>query len=464
MSNKIKKVLVCILTFVLIFSMIGCNPKAEENTENSVESSVITDSVTGIVGSIGDKIEETVSDVVEEIESVIEENSTEETKDSEESKVENSEDKEVSSESSQEETKPSKPEEKPSKEENKKPSEEESSEETKPSEESVEETKPEKPAVKFTDVEETVYATSSVNVRKGPSTDYDKIGSLSYGDSVKRIGVGDNGWSKVIYKDQEAYISSNYLTTKKPEAPVSDSSYPLTYSDSTCTITVYKEWYENAYVYAAHITYSDYDRLGTSCANGKYDNGYETTSHAAKRLGAKLAINGCYSAPYLGYTVVRDGKIWNGASKNLWVPAVYNSNNGMLMSAWESGGTPGIAGQNVQQLVDEGKITDTFCFGPPGLSNGTVTAGSDSSRAQRTFIGTNGSAGDIWLCVSDGRSNDGKSSGLTYKQCMNYLVSKGCTFGVNLDGGGSSTMYFNGKVLNAAKGNERAVVDFVYFK
>jgi hypothetical protein len=71
MSNKIKKVLVCILTFVLIFSMIGCSPKAEENTENSVESSVITDSVTGIVGSIGDKIEETVSDVVEEIESVI---------------------------------------------------------------------------------------------------------------------------------------------------------------------------------------------------------------------------------------------------------------------------------------------------------------------------------------------------------------------------------------------------------
>lgn len=461
MSKNFKKVLICILTFVLVFSMIGCNSQPEqnaENTESTVTDSVIVGTITGIVGGIGDKIEESVSDIVDEVESVIEENSKEEIGETVESTVESSEEKEESSESSQEETKPSKPEEKPSKEENKKPSEQESSEEN------VEETKPEKPAVNFTDADETVYATSSVNVRKGPSTDYDKIGALSYGESVKRIGIGDNGWSKVIYKDQEAYISSNYLTTEKPEAPVNDSSYPLTYSDSTCTITVYKEWYENAYVYAAHITYSDYDRLGTSCANGKYDNGYETTSHAAKRLGAKLAINGCYSAPYLEYTVVRDGVICNGASKNLWVPAVYNSNNGMLMSAWESGGTPGIAGQNVQQLVDEGKITDTFCFGPPGLSNGTVTAGSDSSRAQRTFIGTNGSAGDIWLCVSDGRSNDGKSSGLTYKQCMNYLVSKGCTFGVNLDGGGSSTMYFNGKVLNAARGNERAVVDFVYFK
>ena len=463
MSKKIKKVLVCILTFAIIFGMVGCDSKAQQNTEESVVTdSVIAGAVTGVINGIGDKIEESVTDVVEDVQSVIEESMSEEVKDFEESKVEEND---VSSESSQEETKPSKAEDKVSKEDDKKPSKEESSEETKPSkEESSEETKPEKPAVKFTEVNETVYATGSVNVRKGPGTEYEKVGSLTYGDSVKRIGIGDNNWSKVIYKDQELYISSNYLSTKKPEAQVSDSAYPLTYSDSSCTITVYKEWYENAYVYAAHITYSDYDRLGTSCANGKYNGGFETTSHAAKRIGAKLAINGCYSAPYLDYIVVRDGKICNGASRNLWTPAVYNSNNGMLMSAWESGGTPGIAGQNVQQLVDEGKITDTFCFGPPGLSNGTVTAGSDSSRAQRTFIGTNGNAGDIWLCVSDGRSNDGKSSGLTYKQCMNYLVSKGCTFGVNLDGGGSSTMYFNGKVLNAAKGNERAVVDFVYFK
>ena len=43
MSNKIKKVLVCILTFVLIFSMIGCNPKAEENTENNEENKVVED-------------------------------------------------------------------------------------------------------------------------------------------------------------------------------------------------------------------------------------------------------------------------------------------------------------------------------------------------------------------------------------------------------------------------------------
>jgi exopolysaccharide biosynthesis protein len=68
------------------------------------------------------------------------------------------------------------------------------------------------------------------------------------------------------------------------------------------------------------------------------------------------------------------------------------------------------------------------------------------------------------LVVSDGRYNDGKSAGLTYREMATYLQSKGCTFGVPLDGGGSSTMVFQGKVLNAANGNQRAVVDFVYFK
>ena len=332
--------------------------------------------------------------------------------------------------------------------------------ETKPVEKPTEpeEVKPIKPVYK--EVDETVYAKSTVNVRKGPSTDYDKVGSLSTGDSVKRIGIGDNGWSKVIYKDEERFVHNDYLTTTKPVV----ATYPMTYSDSTATITIYKEWYENAYCYAAHIQFTDYSRLGTNCANASYNNGYETTSHAANRLGAILAINGCYSSPNLGYTVVRDGVIWNGAEKSTWLPAIYSKHNGLFLSAWESGGTPGIAGKNVQELVDGGLFTDSFCFGPPILSGGEIKAGSDTSRAQRTFMGTNGDAGDVWLVVSDGRYNDGKSAGLTYREMAAYLQSKGCTFGVPLDGGGSSTMVFQGKVLNAANGNQRAVVDFVYFK
>ena len=320
----------------------------------------------------------------------------------------------------------------------------------------------ESPVETFVEVDETVYAISSVNVRFGPSTDDMIVGSLGYGESVQRTGIGNKGWSRVVYNGEEAYVYASYLSTTNPAQDI--TGYPKTYSDATCDITISKEWYEDAWCYIAHIQFTNYSRFGTSCANGEYDNGYETTSHAASRLDAIFAVNGCYSAPYLNYTVVRSGELCNGSGKKLWCPAVYSSQNGLLQSAWESGGTAGIAGVNVDSLVESGLVTDTFCFGPPILVDGTVTAGSDISRAQRTFIGTNGNPGDIWIVVSEGRNADGESAGLTYSQCARLLGEKGCVFGVPLDGGGSSTMVFQGKVLNSAKAGQRSVVDFVYFK
>ncbi len=68
----------------------------------------------------------------------------------------------------------------------------------------------------FTEVEETVYATTAVNVRTGPATSYTRISTLRTGEAVERIGVGSNGWSKVIYNGREAYIYSIYLSTTRP--------------------------------------------------------------------------------------------------------------------------------------------------------------------------------------------------------------------------------------------------------
>lgn len=242
------------------------------------------------------------------------------------------------------------------------------------------------------------------------------------------------------------------------------NQYYRRYSDETGTITIYREWYKNAWVYSAHLEFSDYKRFGTACANGAYGAGVETTSHAANRLGAIFAVNGCYSAPKLNYSVARSGVVCNRGNDSLWVPAVYSNNNGKLLSAWETNGTKGIAGKQLNSLVSSGKVTDTFCFGPGGLVNGKNLSKNNTGRAQRTFIGTNGKAGDIWLFVSEGRYVDGVSAGLTYMEMNDWMISKGCTFGVPLDGGGSSTMVFNGEVLNSAAGNQRAVVDFVYFK
>lgn len=74
----------------------------------------------------------------------------------------------------------------------------------------------------FTDCNETVYATGTVNLRNGPSTDNDKVGSLTRGKSATRIGIGikdteAEGWSLVKLSDGSiVYVSSKYLSTTKP--------------------------------------------------------------------------------------------------------------------------------------------------------------------------------------------------------------------------------------------------------
>lgn len=67
-------------------------------------------------------------------------------------------------------------------------------------------------------VNETVYATAGVYIRESYTTDSKVLGSLAKGSSIMRTGVCDNGWSRVLYTDKDAYIYGEYLTTEKPKA------------------------------------------------------------------------------------------------------------------------------------------------------------------------------------------------------------------------------------------------------
>lgn len=57
-----------------------------------------------------------------------------------------------------------------------------------------------------------MYSKTSLNVRKGPATTFDIIGKLGINDTVKVTGICDNGWSRIEYKDDIAYVSTTYLS------------------------------------------------------------------------------------------------------------------------------------------------------------------------------------------------------------------------------------------------------------
>ena len=76
----------------------------------------------------------------------------------------------------------------------------------------------------FTEVNETVYATGTVNIRSSWSAESEKLGSLNKGDSATRTGTAiagteAEGWSRIQLSDgSTVYVSNKYLSTIKPVA------------------------------------------------------------------------------------------------------------------------------------------------------------------------------------------------------------------------------------------------------
>jgi exopolysaccharide biosynthesis protein len=124
---------------------------------------------------------------------------------------------------------------------------------------------------------------------------------------------------------------------------------------------------------------------------------------------------------------------------------------------------------SAQDMADMG-ARDIFSFGPGLLIDGEITVreGDEVERAQvtnpRTSIGQIAPLHYVFV-VSDGRTEE--SVGLSLLELAQLMQDLGCTTAYNLDGGGSSTIWFNGRVLNkpttfGEKITERSISDIVY--
>lgn len=82
----------------------------------------------------------------------------------------------------------------------------------------------EKSPYTVTDMNKTMYAKQSVNLRSGPDTSYDKVGNLSTNQEVTITGQADTGWYRISYDGGIAFASNNYLSDNKVEVNTSTSS------------------------------------------------------------------------------------------------------------------------------------------------------------------------------------------------------------------------------------------------
>ena len=89
----------------------------------------------------------------------------------------------------------------------------------------------------YTDMDATMYAQQTVNVRNLPNTDGEKLGGLSTNDEVKVTGqCVETSWYRIEFDGNVAYVSNNYLGNDKvvveqpkAEAPAQSSSSEFPY-------------------------------------------------------------------------------------------------------------------------------------------------------------------------------------------------------------------------------------------
>lgn len=106
---------------------------------------------------------------------------------------------------------------------------------------------PEAPNYTYTDMDKTMYAKSSVNVRDLPSTDGEKLGSLSKAQEVHVTGqCNETGWYRIDYNGGVAHVSNSYLVNDKPveETPTAPSQTEDTQNE-VCPYELYVIYYDN---------------------------------------------------------------------------------------------------------------------------------------------------------------------------------------------------------------------------
>ena len=235
------------------------------------------------------------------------------------------------------------------------------------------------------------------------------------------------------------------------------------YQNEQANIKLYEYNYENTAVYVADIMVNSSEYIKTAFANDYYGkNVTDKTSSIAQQNNAILAINGdYYGARENGY-VIRNGIVYRDTNDGKDLLCIYADGTMKIVDPGD---------KTAQELVDEG-VWQAFSFGPALIQNGQidVSVGEEVGKAMasnpRTAVGMVDTCHYVFV-VSDGRT--GESKGLSLYQLATFMQNIGVNTAYNLDGGGSSTMYFNGEIINypttsGRSMKERGVSDIVYIE
>ena len=240
----------------------------------------------------------------------------------------------------------------------------------------------------------------------------------------------------------------------------------LAYHTDRMDVTIEQKQKGSFTYFVCDIRLTDASQLRTAFAGDDFRSGiYESVSDIASRYSPVIAINADFCRYHRNGVIIRNGSLLrkqNITKHHLMIV----DQNGDMSALTDRSGKQGL----VAEKLAAANTWQTFEFGPVLVENGQAATlpnnfyvnCHDGYLEPRTGIGQLGPLHYIVIVV-DGRRT-GYSVGCSIPQLQELFLEEGAQFAFNLDGGGSTTLYFLGDVINMPSGGkERSVSDVIMF-
>lgn len=238
------------------------------------------------------------------------------------------------------------------------------------------------------------------------------------------------------------------------------------YQDEGLSVAI-KRYQQNDIVYfVADVQMKQAKQLMAGLSSDKPNGREEQIEAIATRNGAVLAVNGDYYGAHKYGTIIRNGQLIRSTTTTRNMLMVDANGNMSVRVDRDQDNAPRLG----DELVAQG-IWQAFEFGPELVRDGQAVTFSpkfdvistrDTRREPRTAMGQIGPLHYI-VVVADGRQ-DGYSIGMTLPELQQVFIAHGAVTAMNLDGGGSTEMWFQGQTINRPFSGRRDISDIIYFK
>jgi len=240
----------------------------------------------------------------------------------------------------------------------------------------------------------------------------------------------------------------------------------LQYKTEKMSVSIEQKHKDGMTYFVCDIQLTDVSQLRTAFAGDDFRSGiYEAVSDIAGRYSPVMAINADFCRYHREGVIIRNGEVLRRQNIKRHHLLIVDE-NGNMSAETDRSGKQGLVANRLEQA----NTWQTFEFGPVLVEDGEpvdlpknfyINCAEDYDNP-RTAIGQKGPLHYIVIVV-DGR-REGYSTGASIPQVQQLFLDEGVDFAFNLDGGGSTTLYFLGEVINMPSGGkERSVSDVLMF-